>query len=279
MDTPIVSIIIPCYNSKEFIEEAITSACSQTYSMTEVIVIDDGSTAESISYIHHLKKEKYPDLVILSHPEGANCGVSTTRFRGVMAASGKYIAFLDADDCFFSQKIEKQVDLMERSPNVVLCHTGVAVFGDRSQAIAYEKNFGRHPAEPYQFRRCPEYLKRNGICNSSVMVRTDALRKVPFAMPQLFQYEDWLCWALISAYGDFLFLDAKLVHYRVHEKSATAAVNRQALRAQYSLLELKLALVVKSESFMHSIRCFLSAINTIRKIMRLYSSLKYIQKI
>jgi len=267
---PLVSIIIPCYNSTQFVGQAIESAFSQSYPMVEVIVVDDGSTDESLSYVKSLQEEKYSKLIVLTHPDGGNYGVSTTRHRGIVASSGKYVAFLDADDCFEPNKIEKQVAVLEKSQGVVLCHTGVLVFGDRSRAYAYEANFGKHPTGPYDFRRLPDYLQRNGICNSTVMVRADVLRKVPFTMPQLFQYEDWVCWSLVSAYGMFLFLDEKLTCYRVHEESATAAVGRNALRAHYSLLELKLALAVKSESLGHSIRCLFSAAGTILTLMRHY---------
>lgn len=270
LKSPLVSILIPCYNSEKFIGEAIRSAFHQSYSQLEVIVVDDGSTDESLACAKRLKNNNFPDLIVLSHPDRANYGVSTSRYRAFMEASGKYVAFLDADDQFELEKIEKQVMLLQQFPDVVLCHTGITVFGDQSQVSAHEGYFGRYPAEPYNFRQCSDYLRRNRICNSSVMVKTDILRKVPFAMPQLFQYEDWICWSLVSAHGKFIFLDEKLTRYRIHGKSATAAVMQNPLREQYSLLEFKLALVVKSESLGHSLKCLFSAGQTLLNIMWRY---------
>lgn len=270
LTAPLVSILIPCYNSGLFVGEAIESAYRQTHSAIEVIVVDDGSTDGSLDWLESVRREKYPELIILTHPDGANLGVSTSRYRALMEATGKYVAFLDADDQFEPTKIEKQVDLLERLPEVVLCHTGVVVFGDRLRAEGYETNFGRHPNSPYEFRRRRDYLRRNGTCTSSVVLRADVLRKVPFAMPQVFQYEDWVCWSLVSAHGKFFFLDEKLTRYRVHCQSATAAVERDALRGQYSLLELKLALAIKSESLGHSLKCLVSAGRTTLLIMSRY---------
>lgn len=268
---PLVSIVIPCYNSRHFVGEAIDSAYKQTYRSIEVIVIDDGSTDGSLDFIADLKQTTYPELILLRHLDGRNCGVSSTRYLGVTHAKGKYVAFLDADDQFVAEKIEKQVSLLESLPKVVLCHSGVRVIGDRLSADAYEKNFGTHPIGAYDFRKLPGYLKQNGVCNSSVMVRTDVLTRVPFAMPQLFQYEDWLCWGLVSAYGRFQFIDEALTRHRVHNASATASVNKSRLRRYYSLLEFKLALATKSESTLHSLRCLMSAANTTLHLLRAYA--------
>ena len=258
-DHPLVSVIIPCYNAVRFIRSSVASAFAQSYPSIEVIVVDDGSTDGTYECLVESRKEQFPNLRLLTHEGRTNFGVSTSRYRGAEAASGEFIAFLDADDEFEPDKIEKQIQVLRRHPDVVLCHTAVKVIGDRSSASRYEVSFSKHGAEPYYFRRLAGYLRCNCICASSVLVRADILRKVPYAMPQLFQYEDWLCWSLVSAYGKFVFLDEKLIRYRVHEGSATAAVNRSQLRAKYSLLEMKLALAVRSESIWHCGRCLMSA--------------------
>lgn len=269
---PIVSILIPCFNSRDFVGGAIESSFKQSYTDIEVIVIDDGSTDGSFEFVSELKQTLYPELVILRHPGGVNLGVSSTRYRGAMCAKGHYIAFLDADDQFEHDKIAKQLALLASSPDLVLCHTGVKVIGDCSDADRFERNFGTHCLYPYNFRRLPTYLEENGICNSSVLVKADVLRQIPFAMPQLFQYEDWLCWSLVSAHGKFIYLDESMTRYRVHAASATAAVLKSEIRKNYSLLELKLALAIKSESTQHSILCFMSALRTIIVLLRIYGN-------
>lgn len=267
----VVSIVIPCYNSLSFVEDAISSAYAQTYKHIEVIVVDDGSTDGSYELLLELKSSKFQDLIVSIHPERKNLGVSTTRQKGVSLASGEFIAFLDADDMFAPEKIAKQVEVLMCNKNAVLCHTAVSIIGDTSQAERFERNFGDHPKGLYCFRKRDDYLIRNGTCLSSVLIRMLPLRKIPFAMPQLFQYEDWLCWCLLAAHGKFVFIPEQLTFYRLHDRSATASVIQNKLKQDYSLLEMKLALVVKSESLSHSLKCLLSACSTLLQLLLYYT--------
>lgn len=266
----VVSIVIPCYNSLRFIEDAISSAYAQSYKFIEVIVVDDGSNDGSYELILELKSRKYHNLIISSHLDRNNFGVSTTRERGVSLASGEFIAFLDADDMFAPEKIGKQVEVMKCHEDVVLCHTGISVIGDVSQSIRYEQNFMNNPIVPYWFRKRSDYLLSNHICLSSVLVRTRPLREIPFATPQAFQYEDWLCWCLIGTRGKFVFIPERLTYYRVHEDSASTSIVRNQLKHHYSILEMKLALIVKSESLSHSLKCLMSAYLTLCELCICY---------
>jgi glycosyltransferase involved in cell wall biosynthesis len=112
---PLVSIIIPCFNAEKYVGEAIQSALDQTYSPTEVIVIDDGSTDGSLAVI-----QSFGDAV---HWEtGPNRGGCAARNRGVTLARGELIQFLDADDFLDSNKLERQVPLaVSVSPRIVYC--------------------------------------------------------------------------------------------------------------------------------------------------------------
>jgi len=242
---PLVSVIIPCYQAVGYIEQTIASAFEQSYTQVDVIVVDDGSKDGSYELVTRLKRERFPALKILTHENRANLGVSTSRYLGLIHAEGELIAFLDADDEFTPDKLSKQVHLLQASPDVVLCHTAVCAIDDEDFAPEQEEHFAEHPEQPYLIRRRRRYLNRNGICTSTVLACADELRRVPFAMPQLFQYEDWLCWVLLGRYGKFLFLNERLTLYRLHPASATSAVQRSLLKAEYSMLELKLALAAR----------------------------------
>jgi len=268
----LVSVVIPCYQAVGYIEFAIASAFGQSYSPLEVIVVDDGSSDGSYELVSRVKRERFPALKILTHEGRANLGVSVSRYLGLAHAEGELIAFLDADDQFKPDKLSQQVPILLASPEVVLCHTGVCAIGDDASAEKQEEHFAKHPEQPYLIRKRRRYLSVNGICTSTVLVRADALRRVPFAMPQLFQYEDWLCWVLLGRYGKFLFLNERLTLYRLHPTSATAAVQRSPLKRGYSTLEFKLALVARSESMLHSLRCLVSAGRSIFQLVRIYLS-------
>ena len=117
--TPLVSVIIPFYNTPEqFIREAIESVFAQTFGHWELFLVDDGSTGEC-SEIAKYYADDYPERVTyLKHPGHQNRGASATRNLGIEHAKGEYLAFLDADDVWFPQKLEQQLAIMTSRPEV-----------------------------------------------------------------------------------------------------------------------------------------------------------------
>jgi len=99
---PLVSVIIPNYNYAEFVDKAIESVLSQTYKNIEIIVVDDGSTDNSLDILSSYSSE----ITLISQ---CNLGVSSARNAGLAKASGEYVCFLDSDDIWFSNKIEVQI--------------------------------------------------------------------------------------------------------------------------------------------------------------------------
>jgi teichuronic acid biosynthesis glycosyltransferase TuaG len=105
---PTVSVITPSYKSKKFILETLLSIKNQTYSDFEVIVVDDASPDESADYICSILPDERFRLIRLEQ----NVGAAEARNEGLRAAKGRYIAFLDADDLWRPEKLEKQLDFM-----------------------------------------------------------------------------------------------------------------------------------------------------------------------
>lgn len=267
----LVSVIIPCFNARPFVEEAIRSAYAQSHRPLEVIVVDDGSTDGSWDLLQDLKQGPFPELVVLSHPDRENLGVSSTRALCVRRAKGLFIAFLDADDVFLPNKLEAQLTALARYPEAVLCHTAVEVIGDQEMGDFFGSVFNKGPTGgPYVFRRQKDYLIRHSICNSSVLIRGTCLRSLPMGMHQRYQFEDWLCWCLAAAHGPFLFLPEKLLAYRAHMASATASMARNPLDQRYALVEFKLALLSRSESSRHALRVLFSLAETLRQLIVIY---------
>jgi len=115
MTTPLVSIIIPCYNGEEYVGEAIQSALDQTYPNFEVIVIDDGSTDGTLDVIR-----SFGDAI--RWETGPNRGACAARNRGIELARGELIQFLDADDLLYPQKLARQVPLVvAKVADIVVC--------------------------------------------------------------------------------------------------------------------------------------------------------------
>jgi glycosyltransferase involved in cell wall biosynthesis len=116
--SPIVSVIIPAYNAENYILNTLNSVLVQTYKNIEIIIIDDGSTDNTLKLIQPYESEK---IKIITQK---NLGASAARNNGIKCASGKYIQFLDADDLINNVKIEYQVKLLIlNADHLSLCHT------------------------------------------------------------------------------------------------------------------------------------------------------------
>lgn len=109
---PLVSIITPVYNSERFLRETGGSILAQTFSDWEWIIVDDGSTDRSLAMAQEMATK---DSRILVLAQGRNQGAAATRNRAIEATSGRYIAFLDSDDLWRPEKLERQIAFMEQS--------------------------------------------------------------------------------------------------------------------------------------------------------------------
>src|ERR1022692_3306410 len=166
-DLPLVSAIIPAYNAAKFIHRAIESALAQTHHLLEIIVVDDGSSDETAPVAAN-----YPVTVIRQQ----NGGTANARNTGAKAASGEWLAFLDHDDSWHTDKTEQQ--LKYALPGIS------AVFSEKSPgtdkvtfAEMFERNYGGNP--------------------SSTLILTDVLRDLGWldddrAMMGVDEYNLWL---------------------------------------------------------------------------------------
>lgn len=126
---PLVSVIIPNYNYAEFVDKAIESVLSQTYKNIEIIVVDDGSTDNSIDILSSYLSE----IMLVSQ---SNSGVSSARNVGLAKASGEYICFLDSDDVWFSNKIEIQISHL-LNKKMACVYTGIQLFEDNIGVVKF----------------------------------------------------------------------------------------------------------------------------------------------
>ena len=118
MKPGLVSVVIPNYNYANYLREALDSVLAQSYSDIEIVVVDDGSTDGSKDVI-----AAYDDRINAIFQK--NEGVSAARNNGVLAGSGEFIAFLDADDAWLPTKVERQVAMFRSDPALGLVHVGV----------------------------------------------------------------------------------------------------------------------------------------------------------
>ncbi|MEK9179603.1 MAG: glycosyltransferase family 2 protein, partial [Patescibacteria group bacterium] len=122
---PLVSIIIPVYNKEKWIVQTLRSVASQTYENWECLIIDDGSTDNSLSLINTFTDATRGNWKIISQ---INSGQSHARNVGIEKATGEFVAFLDGDDLWLANKLKEQVDVLVRQPNVDALISGFAIF-------------------------------------------------------------------------------------------------------------------------------------------------------
>ncbi len=131
LPSPLVSIIIPTYNMRQWIGEAIDSALAQTYPHIEIIVVDDGSTDGTGDFL----RERYGDRIRYVYQE--NRGRGAARNRGLELARGEYIQFLDADDLLAPHKLEKHVRFLEEYPQFSAVYGQTMMFADGNPELTW----------------------------------------------------------------------------------------------------------------------------------------------
>lgn len=205
---PYVSIIMPAYNSGRFIEKAINSVLNQSYNNFELLIIDDGSEDNTADIVNTIAKK---DLRIHYIRNEKNLGVSAARNRGILLASGDWIAFLDSDDKWASDKLEKQINLINENKLVKFLFTGSSFVDERDNPYSYV--FRVPEKVSYQ-----DLLKQNVISCSSVLVNKQCISGLKMERDDL--HEDFAMWMQILkketyAYG----INQPLLIYRLSGNS------------------------------------------------------------
>lgn len=128
--SPLVSIIIPCYNAEKYVESAVRSIMNQTYKNLEIILTDDCSTDGTFAILEKLTVE---DSRIKLYKNETNLKIVKTLNKMIQLASGKYIARMDADDISLPERIEKQVEFLEENPDIAFCGTNAFIINENSK--------------------------------------------------------------------------------------------------------------------------------------------------
>lgn len=178
---PTVTVIIPVYNREKTIRRALDSVLSQTLPVHEIILVDDGSTDQTIDIINSYD---VPVIKLICHEK--NAGASAARNTGIQAATGKYIAFLDSDDCWMENKLEAQMAFIVRYGYDVCCTDFL---------IRYEGETGRvrRSARGYPDRLSMEEISYGCYVSpgSSLIATKESLLAIGGYDVRYKRYEDW----------------------------------------------------------------------------------------
>jgi len=227
---PLVSIIMPTYNQEDFIGEAIESVQRQTLEDWELIIINNYSNDRTLNVI-----AGFNDKRIIVYNFSNNGVIASSRNLGLRSANGEYIAFLDSDDLWVPDKLERQVKFLSSDKSALLCSSNCDQFpiGQRNVLKKFKSGYITPNA----------LLKRNEIINSSVLMKRSVIEKVGFIdeSPGLKAVEDYDYWIRIAfKFKKSLFLMKNvLVLYRLHGANTTGS-GEEAIIRKYDKLFLML---------------------------------------
>ncbi|CAN5305049.1 glycosyltransferase family A protein [soil metagenome] len=228
MSSQLVSVIIPVWNASAFIEETIRSALAQTYKRWEIVAVDDGSTDDSLALLEKLAMGD-PRIRVFQMPSHSGSAAAVRNFA-VENASGELVAFLDADDIWFPEKLELQVDALARVPHASAVASWISVFGDPertkiwqdmmwrsgSPAITASEILDRVPETPTVVMRRSVYREMGGMVVS----------------PKLRAGEDKEFFIRLALTREFLRIPRVLVKVRVHAVGSSLSTVDAAIEAR-----------------------------------------------
>ena len=225
-NSPLVSIVIPTYNHAPMLQRALATVVEQTYQNWNAIVVNNFSTDNTLEVVAAFND---PRIQCVNFRNNGVIGAS--RNEGIALATGKYVAFLDSDDTWFTTKLEQCVEILESGSDLV-CHAEYWIDeSGKSRLVAYG------PSEAATHHNL--IYKGNRISTSATVVRTALLKEVHGfdVAPELISTEDYDLWIRLAAKSDsFVFISEPLGEYHRHDNNVSANIEKH-LAAELALLE------------------------------------------
>lgn len=204
---PLVSVVITCYNYGRYLEKCLKSVLDQTYGNIEIIVVDDGSTDNTPEVI-----APFRELPNLRYVRQENSGQARAKNVGIRNSCGEFVAFLDADDLWCEDKLEKQMALFgDRSVGVVYCR---ARYLDEN-SVSFEYDMTGRYLQPRRGMVTDWLVFDNFVQFSSTMVRRECLNRFGLFDEGLKMGIDWDLWLRISTAYRFDYVGEPLFYYRM----------------------------------------------------------------
>lgn len=225
---PLISVIVPAYNAERTILDTIRSVQQQTFRDLELIVVDDGSTDRTLELVERVAE---PRLRVVSQP---NAGVSAARNRGIALAAGACLTFLDADDLWMPEKLERQWAALEAHPGAGVAYSWT-YFIDEDGRLLYAQD----PVF-YEGDVLKELLVRNFIASgSNVLVRREAIEASGGFDPDLNFSADWEFCVRLAARSPFVVVPEYHILYR--QSSSSMSTRLDLVWEQKTLLAIERA--------------------------------------
>lgn len=256
MSNNLVSIIIPSFNSQEWVCDAIDSSLQQTYAHCEVIVVDDGSTDNT----RELLQQKYGNRIKYIYQE--NRGLAGARNTGVRNASGDYLQFLDADDEITPDKIEKQVKILEQHKEYTVA------FSDFEYFEGGASNITKLSPETFRKKYQTGNLWKPFLTGNFIVVHAALARKADVVAVGCFDESIWACedydlWMRLAGRGcNFVYTNGIMARYRLTPGSMSSARIMQIRGTIYVLLKNISEFGLNDEGDKSSARNYIASLHT-----------------
>lgn len=217
-----ISIITASYNYAQYIEETINSVINQSYQDWEMIIVDDGSSDNSVEIIKSYC-EKDSRIRLLQHDGAQNKELKETILLGIKHATGEWIAFLESDDFFAPDNLSKKVEIIEKHPDIALVFNKVKLLEENINKNPLVKGFEKKQTKlaklAYPRNMFYDFYINNMILTfSCVMVKASVLKNTDFDTPAD-RLLDWWLWIHIAYENKFYYIGEELSSWRLHEES------------------------------------------------------------
>lgn len=219
----LVSVIMPSYNTANFIKETIDSVLNQTYQNFEIIIVDDCSTDNTDEVVAGIKDERIKYI-----KNEKNSGAAISRNRALREAKGKWIAFLDSDDVWLPEKLEKQIAFMKKN-GYKFSYTGYEEVDEESNPTGVSVTGPKKITKAGMYNYCWQGCL-------TVMYDADAMGLIQIA--DLKKNNDYAMWLKVIEKADCYLLDEKLAKYRIRSGSISRHSKLKLIKHHYLLYKL-----------------------------------------
>jgi glycosyltransferase involved in cell wall biosynthesis len=209
-----ISIILPAYNATQFIRPAVESILQQTFTEFELIVVDDGSSDDTVQILETFVQQD-ARVRLLQSPHG---GLSRALNRGIAAARYDWIGRMDADDIALSDRLQKQVDAIRANPEVVAWGTYAYHMNSQGKTLSIART-GPTTEQEFHAQRQAGHLVQ--LIHPTVVLRKDVLLAVGGYKPEFEPVEELELFDRMAAHGATLAIPEPLLRYRVHSGSVS----------------------------------------------------------
>ena len=218
-----ISVVIPFFNAYNFFEETLNSVRSQTYPVQEIIVVNDGCGKKAKEFL-----SQFDDIKIINFE--INQGVSAARNAGIKAATGEWIAFLDADDLWLPNKLKEQNLFIKKHPHFSACHTGITTFNRTGDISTYIN-------KPFDLTLF-DLLESMQVTPPSLLITKSSLEAIDYFDQNILCSEDHdLSIRLVQQGFNIGFINQALTRVRRMDHGNITTNGRVILKGQHQLLK------------------------------------------